>query len=68
MTAGGWGLGGEGLSKMEKGTHGHGQQGGDGWGEGGIRGPNGNGKNIIKIIYFKNSPWLVWLSGLNAGL
>ena len=30
-------------------THGHGQQCGDCWGEGGIRGLNGNGKNIIKI-------------------
>ena len=51
MTAS-WGGGGEkveGLSKKDKRTHGHGQQCGDYWGVGGIRGVNGNGKNTINI-------------------
>ena len=50
----GLGVGGkgvEGLSKKEKRTHGHGQQGGDCWRRG-IRELNGNGKNIIKMTYF----------------
>ena len=42
-------LGVEGLSKKGKRTQGHGQQCGDCWGEDGIRGLNGNGKNTIKI-------------------
>ena len=44
-------LGGGGIGQKRKMTHGHGQQGGDCWGEGSIRGLNGNRKNIIKIIY-----------------
>ena len=34
-------------------THGYGQQGGDCLGKGSIRGLNGNGKNVIKIISLK---------------
>ena len=37
------------MSKKEKRTHGHGQQCGDCWGEGGMRELNDNGKNTIKI-------------------
>ena len=37
------------MSKKEKRTHGHGQQCSDCWGEGSVRGLNGNGKNTIKI-------------------
>ena len=52
----GLGVGGkgvEGLSKKEKRTHGHGQQGGDCWRRG-IRELNGNGKKYNKdYIYFK---------------
>ena len=40
----------EGLSKKEKGLTGM-DNSGDCWGEGSIRGPNGNGKHIIKILY-----------------
>ena len=49
MTAGvGW-LEGGGIEQKGKRTHGYGQQCGDCWVEGGERGLNGNGKNIIKI-------------------
>ena len=47
----GRGKGLEGLTKKEKKAHGHGLQGGDCWGEGGVRGLNDNG-NIIKIMYY----------------
>ena len=49
MTASGWGggKGAEGLNKKEKG-HGHGQQCGDYWREGGIKRLNGNGKKYNK--------------------
>ena len=40
-------LGGRGIEQKRT----HGQQGGDCWGYRGIKGLNGNGKNIIKIIY-----------------
>ena len=76
-------LRGGGSEQRAKRTHGHGQQCGECWGEGNIRGLNGNGKNTIKIK-LKNKrigesfeqlvtkediqPWLVWLSGLSAGL
>ena len=39
--------------------HGHGQQGGDCWGEGGIRELNGKGKNTIKI-QLKNKDDFSW--------
>ena len=42
-------LGGGGIEQKGKRTHGHGQQYGDYWAEGSIRGLNDNGKNIIKI-------------------
>ena len=42
-------LGGRGIEQKGKRTHGHGQQSGDCWGLGGIRGLNGNGKNTMKI-------------------
>ena len=45
---GGW-LGSGGIEPKGKRTHGHGQQCGDCWGEGFIRGLNGNGENTIKI-------------------
>ena len=46
MTASGGGrLGGGGIEQKGKRTHGHWQWCGDCWGEGGIRGLNGNGKN-----------------------
>ena len=35
---------GGGIEQKRKRTHGHGQQGGDCWGEGGLRELNGNGK------------------------
>ena len=42
------------LKKRERErTHGYGQQGGDCLGKGSIRGLNGNGKNVIKIISLK---------------
>ena len=41
--------GGEGIEQKGKRTHGHGQQCGDCWAEGGIRGLNGNRKNTTKI-------------------
>ena len=47
--------GGEGIEQKGKRTHGFGQQCGDCWGEGGIRGRNGKRKNIIKIIYVKKN-------------
>ena len=49
----GGGVGGGGIERKRKRTHGHGEQCGDCWGEGGIRGLNGNGKNIIKINFLK---------------
>ena len=49
----GGGVGGGGIEQKRKRTHGHGEQCGDCWGEGGIRGLNGNGKNIIKINFLK---------------
>ena len=39
-----WGLGGGRMEQKGKRTHGHGQQRGDCWEKGGIRGLNGNGK------------------------
>ena len=40
-------LGGDGgMEQKGKKTHGHGQQCGDCWGQGAIRGLNGNGKKI----------------------
>ena len=50
MTANGVVKGG-GIEQNGKRTHGLGQQCGDCLGDGGIRGPNGNGKNIIKIKF-----------------
>ena len=41
-----------GLEQKRNRTHGHEQQGGDCWVEGSVRGLNGDGKNVIKIIYF----------------
>ena len=46
-------LGGGGIEQKAKRTHGHGQQCGDCWEEGGIRGLNDNG-NTIKIKLKKN--------------
>ena len=43
----------EGWSKKGKRIHRHRQQVDDLFGEGSIRGLNGKGKNIIKIIYLK---------------
>ena len=48
-------LGGGGIEQKRKRTHGHRQQCVDGWGQWGIKGLNGNGKNIIKIIYSKKA-------------
>ena len=54
MTASGGGrLGVRGTEQKGKRPHGHGQQRGDCWREGGIRGRNGNGKNTIKIKFKK---------------
>ena len=54
MTASGGGrLGVRGTEQKGKRPHGHGQQCGDCWQEGGIRGRNGNGKNTIKIKFKK---------------
>ena len=50
---GGRSLGGIKIEQKVKGTHRHGQQCGDCWGEGGMRGLNGNGKNTIKIKFKK---------------
>ena len=47
--AGVGGLGGGRIEQKGKRPHGHGQQCGDCWRGGGIRGLNANGKNIIKI-------------------
>ena len=44
MTASGDGGSGGGIEQKGKSTHGHGQQCGGCWGEGGIRELNGNGK------------------------
>ena len=41
-------LGGGGIEQKGKRTCGHGQQWGDSWGAGGIRGLNGNGKKYNK--------------------
>ena len=49
MTARGRGRGGGRIEQKGKRTHGHGQQCGDCWGGGGIKGLNSNGKNTIKI-------------------
>ena len=43
-------LAGGGIEQKGKRTHGHGQQCGDCWGEEGIRGLKGNGKNTLKIF------------------
>ena len=43
-SGGGGRLGGGGIEQKGKRTRGHGQQGGDCWQEGDIRGINGNGK------------------------
>ena len=40
---------GRGIEQKGKKIHGHGQQWGDGWGGGDIKGQNGNGNNTIKI-------------------
>ena len=47
----GWGVrsGIGGIEQKGERTHGHGQQCGGCWREVGIRGLNGNGKNMIKI-------------------
>ena len=45
---------GGGIEQKGKRTRGHGQQCGDCWGERGIRGLNGNGKNVIKITFKKS--------------
>ena len=42
---------GGGTEQKGKRTQGHGQAAGDGWGQGGIRGLNGNGKNIIRLYF-----------------
>ena len=55
MTANVGRLVGGGIEQRRKRTHGHGQQCGDCWGQGGIRGLNGNGKNTIKITFKKTS-------------
>ena len=47
MKAGEWMLGGGGIEQKGKRTHGHGQQCGDCWGEGGIRVLKGNEKKKI---------------------
>ena len=45
-----WGeVTGGGIEQKGKKTHGHGQQCGDCWGEGVLRGLNGNGENTIKM-------------------
>ena len=41
-------LGGGGIEQQGKGTHGHGRQCGDCWGERGVKGQNGNGKIQLK--------------------
>ena len=38
------------IKRKRKRTHAHGQQCGDCGGEGGIKGLNGNGKNVINIF------------------
>ena len=42
-------LGGRGIEPKRKRTRGHGQQCGDCWGEGSIRGLNGNGKKYNEL-------------------
>ena len=42
------------IEQQRKRAHGHGQHSSDCWGKGDVRGLNGNGKNIIKIIHLKN--------------
>ena len=44
---------GRGIEHKGKRTHGHRQQCGNCLGEEGVRELNGNGKNIIKVIYLK---------------
>ena len=52
MTASGVGrLVGGGIEQKGKRTHGHGQQCGDCWAEGGVRGLNGNKKYTMKIKF-----------------
>ena len=51
MLVSGGRLEGGGIEQKGKRTHGHGQQCGDCWGGGSIRGLNGNGKNTIKITF-----------------
>ena len=48
-------LAGGGIEQKGKRTHGHGQQCGDCWGLGGIRGLKGNVKNTIKIKFNRES-------------
>ena len=56
MTASGWGRLGDGRTEQNgKRTHGHGQQCGDCWGLGGIRGLKGIVKNTIKIKFNRES-------------
>ena len=52
MTAVGGRWGGGGTEEKGKRTHGHGQQGGDCWGEAGIRGLNGKGIKYNKDYIF----------------
>ena len=52
-SCGGGEVRGGGIEQKRKRTHGHGQQGIDCRGKGGIRGLNGNRKNTIKITLFK---------------
>ena len=56
ITAGGGRTGSGGMQQKGKRTHEHGR--GDCWGKVGIRGLNGNGKNTIKIKFFKKRLWL----------
>ena len=44
-------LGGRGIEQKGQRTHGHGQQCGDCWGKGSIRGLTGNGKNNKGYIF-----------------
>ena len=39
------------IEQKRKRAHGHEQHSSDCWGKGDVRGLNGNGKNIIKIIH-----------------
>ena len=59
-------LGSGGIELKGKRTHGHGQQCGDCWGERGVRGLNGYGKNIIKaFVTNKNIKYIYSLTIFN---